>query len=331
MKEDVVVTTITVHSLDQNIIVVSILWFGYLLCLLTVAWRLYRGKQQHDEARGEEVSSSGDTTRSFFYRLLGIALLSRLIFIPLQQFSSGAMMALVSETLPQLAFASAWALLVTFFVHLVGTASTGSTLSSNKPSLLLHIAVYLAYIVLVVWYWWNDAAAVLLYALLCIIYGSLFGTLVYFGPKLIAILQPSLERQSGLQVRLISCCLVGTLVFLLQAISLARTVVTPSAQQHFYITYGIFELLPACLLLVMMHPSQPKQQQDGTPPVPSSNMKRIPSGASNTSATTGMGGTAGTAAAAARQQGKSSTGEMAALLKPTTQQSLYGSNSKEIP
>ena len=216
------------------------------------------------------------------------------------------MIQLVAETLPQLTFASAWALLVAFFVQLVGTAS--GAVSSNKPSLVIHIAVSLMYIILVVWYWWNDAAAVLLYALLCIIYASLFGTLAYYGPKLVALLHPSLERQSGLATRLIACCTIGVVVFLVQAISLARTVVTPSAEVPYWITFGCLELLPASLLLIMMHPSRNKSH---TPEAPvASSMRRTPSCGS-----------------ASGGRLKSSTGEMAALLKPQQQ---YGS-SKEGP
>ena len=166
VKEDVVVTTITVHSMEQNVIVVSILWAGYVLLFGVVAWRVY--KSYRDVARDE--SSSGDTSRSLFYKLLGMALLSRIIFVPIQNAWDGEMIQLVAETLPQLMFASAWGLLVSFFSNLVATASGG--VSSNKPSLLIDIAVYLMYIVLVVWYWWNDAAAVLLYALLCIVFAG---------------------------------------------------------------------------------------------------------------------------------------------------------------
>jgi hypothetical protein len=295
--------------MEQNVSVVSILWAGYLLLFSVVAWRIYKS---YRDVEGEE-SSSGDTSRSLFYRLLGIALLSRIIFVPIQNSTwDGEMIQLVAETLPQLMFASAWALLVAFFSNLVATAS--GAVSSNKPSLLIHIAVYLMYVVLVVWYWWNDAAAVLLYALLCIVYASLFGTLVYFGPKLVALLQPSLERLSGLSIRLITCCTVGTLVFLLQAISLALTVVSPDTQSHFWITEGCFELLPASMLLLMMHPSTNKQDlNDGsTPPVARSNMKRTLSGVS--------GG---------HHRIRNSTGEMAALLiKPLPQ---YGGTPKEGP
>lgn len=304
MKEDVIVTTITVHSMEQNVIVVSILWACYVIAFGVTAFRIYKSWKHMER----EESSSGDTSRSLFYRLLGIALLSRVVFIPIQNKCDGQMIQLVAETLPQLMFASAWALLVAFFVNLVGTASGG--VSSNKPSLLIHIAVYLMYTIIVIWYWWNDAAAVLLYALLCIIYATLFGTLVYFGPKLVTLLQPSLERQSGLSVRLITCCTVGILVFLLQAISLARTVVTPSAQQHLLITYGFLELLPSTCLLIMMHPSSHNKGGENTPPVPSS-MRRIPSASSATSARL-----------------KSSTGEMSSLLKQAPPQA-YG--TKEGP
>jgi hypothetical protein len=308
VKEDVVVTTITVHSMEQNVVVLSILWAGYVLLFGVVAWRVY--KSLRDVARDE--SSSGDTSRALFYKLLGMALLSRIIFIPIQNVWDGEMIQLVAETLPQLMFASAWALLVSFFSNLVATASGG--VSSNKPSLLIDIAVYLMYIVLVVWYWWNDAAAVLLYALLCIVFAGLFGSLAFFGPKLLALLQPSLERQSGLSIRLITCCTVGVLVFLLQAISLALTVVSTTAVIHFWVTEGCFELLPSSMLLIMMHPTTNKQD---TPPVPSSNMKRVSSGGS---VSVGGGG---------NHRVRNSTGEMAALLKPHPQ---YGSGtSKEGP
>lgn len=297
-------TTITVHSSEQNVILVSILWAGYLITFIVTAYRVVKSIQV--VAAGEE-SSSGDTSRSLFYRLLGMALLSRLIFIPIQNVANGEMIQLVAETLPQLMFASAWALLVAFFVNLVGTASGG--VSSNKPSLVIHIAVYLMYIVLVIWYWWNDAAAVLLYALLCILYASLFGTLVYFGPKLVALLQPSLERQSGLSVRLIIVCCMGVTIFLVHAVLLARTVVSPSVETHVWMTFGVLELLPSTVLLVLMHPSRPKQsQEDNTPPT-SSSMKRIPSSGPRAN------------------KKPSSTGEMSALLKPQPQ---YGS-SKEQP
>lgn len=310
VNEDVVVTTITVHSMEQNVVAVSILWVGYLICFGITAWRIYKS---HRDVEREE-SSSGDTSRALFYRLLGMALLSRLIFIPTQNICDGQMIALVAETLPQFMFASAWALLVAFFVNLVATAN--GAVSSNKPSLLIHIAVYLMFAVLVVWYWWNDAAAVLLYALLCIVYVSLFGTLVYAGPKLVALLHPSLERQSGLSVRLITCCTVGVIVFLLQAVSLALTVVSPTAQQHFWITFALFELTPSIMLLIMMHPSTNKQQHDTPPPVPPNNnkMKRVSLG--------------GSASAVGNRGLKSSTEEMSALLKPQPQ---YGAAPKEGP
>ena len=166
------------------------------------------------------------------------------------------MIQLIGDTLPELCFASAWALLVTFFVQLVGTAT--GTVSSNKPSLIIHGACYIMYVILVITYWWKDAAAVLLYALLCCLYAALFGALVYFGPKLIALLEPSLERQSGLAVRLIACCGIGVTVFLLQAIELARKVVAPPLHSLWWYNYGVLELLPSVLILIMMQPSPPK-------------------------------------------------------------------------
>jgi hypothetical protein len=271
-EEDLVITTKTI-TVEQNWIELGILWIGFLVASLITGVYVFRTWKSGER----DDSSSGDTNRSLFYKLLGIALLSRVIFLPISMYCDGEMIQLVADTLPQLTFASAWALLVAFFVQLVGTAT--GTMASPHPSLLIHVACYITYVILVVVYWWNDAAAVLLEAGLCCLYAALFGTLIYFGPKLVVILHPSLERQSGLSVRLILCCTVGLVVFLSKSISLARTVVVPSSNNPSWYIYGILELMPACLLLVMMHPkNKDKNHGETLRRIPSNSSGRSPSG-----------------------------------------------------
>ena len=297
-EEDLVISTETI-SVEENWIELCILWIGFLLAFVITS--VYVGKTWKSGERDEQSISSGDTNRSLFYKLLGIALLSRVIFLPISVYCDGEMIQLVADTLPQLTFASAWALLVAFFAQLVGTAT--GTVTNPHPSLLIHVACYITYVILVVVYWWNDAAAVLLEAGLCCLYAALFGTLIYFGPKLIVILHPSLERQSGLSMRLIVCCTIGLVVFLCKSISLARTVVVPSSNNPSWYIYGILELLPACLLLVMMHPSN-KDKHYGDP---TATLPRIPSNSIGQSPSSGR---------------MRSTGEISSLLKPQPQ---YGS------
>jgi hypothetical protein len=253
-EEDLVITTNAIN-VEQNIIELGILWVGFLIAFIITAVHVFRSHQAHTEE-----GSSGDANRTLFYKLLAIALLSRLVFIPISVYCDGDMFQLVADTLPQLTFASAWALLVAFFAQLVGTAM--GTLASPRPSLLIHLACYITYVILVILYWWNDSAAVLLEAGLCCLYAALFGTLIYFGPKLVVILHPSLERQSGLAVRLVSACSIGNVVFLAKSISLGLTVVVPSSTNPPWYAYGALELLPTYLLLVMMHPSS-KETNNG--------------------------------------------------------------------
>jgi putative Ca2+/H+ antiporter (TMEM165/GDT1 family) len=299
MKEEdhLAITTRPINE-EQNMIELGILWGGFLIAFVITAVHMFRS---HQTTHSEE-GSSGDANRSLFYKLLGIALLSRLLFIPISVYCEGDMFQLVADTLPQLTFASAWALLVAFFAQLVGTA-TGTVLvaasSSPRPSPLIHVACYITYVILVILYWWNDSAAVLLEAGLCCLYAALFGTLIYFGPKLVVILHPSLERQSGLAVRLVSSCSIGCVVFILKSISLGRTVVVPASTNPPWYIYGVLELLPTYLLLVMMHSSSSKETNIGETmrPISSNTRGRV-----------------------------RSAGEMSSLLKP---QPPYG--SKEGP
>lgn len=285
-EEDVVISTNTIN-VEQNIIELGIIWIGFFVAFVITAVHASRSHRTH-----AEEGSSGDTNRTLFYKLLAIALLSRLVFIPISVYCDGDMFQLVADTLPQLTFASAWALLVAFFAQLVGTAS--GTVATTHPSLLIHLACYITYVILVILYWWNDSAAVLLEAGLCCLYAALFGTLIYFGPKLVMILHPSLERQSGLAVRLVAACCIGNVVFLAKSISLGLAVVVPSSTNPPWYIYGVLEFLPTCLLLVMMHPSSKETNNGET-------MRRIPS----------------------NSDGRvRSAGEMSSLLKPQPQ---YGS------
>jgi hypothetical protein len=188
-----------------------------------------------------------------FYRLLLFALLSRVVLIPVLIFVKEFTLQFFADTFGYLSFASAWMLLVSSFVQLVGSA-TGTHVYTG-PSIVMQWVGYAVYAILCVAYFWNDGASVLLFALLCCIYAALFSTLIYFGPRLVAILRPSLVQLSGLAVRLIASCLICLSIFASRTVFLARMVVAPPANQSWWWNYGCMELLPSVALLIMMHPN----------------------------------------------------------------------------
>jgi hypothetical protein len=200
-----------------------------------------------------------------FYRLLLFALLSRVTLIPVLIFNDEFTLLFFADTFGYLSFASAWMLLVSFFVQLVGTAS-GAHIYTG-PSLVMQLIGYAVYAILCVTYFWNDDASVLLFALLCCIYAALFAALIYFGPRLVTMLRPSLLQRSGLAVRLVISCLLCLFVFAARTVFLARMVLDPRKHESWWWNYGCMELLPSIVILIMMHPNrQPKPLSGGTPP-----------------------------------------------------------------
>jgi hypothetical protein len=180
-----------------------------------------------------------------------LALLSRTVLIPVLVYARSDFFQLIAETLPEMIFASAWTLLVSFFVQLVGAASGEGTY--ERPGDIMQLVAYGTYLILIVTDLWNNHASVLLYAVLCCIYAALLGTLVYFGPRLVAILQPSLARRSGLAIRLIACTLICIATFSARCVDLARQVVDPPVTKKFWWSYGTIELVPSIALLIMMY------------------------------------------------------------------------------
>jgi hypothetical protein len=150
-------------------------------------------------------------------------------------------------------FASAWTLLVSFFVQLVGVASGSGT--STSPGTVIQITAYIVYIVLLGTFFINNVASVLLYALLCCIYAALFGTVVYFCPRLLILLKPSLSRYSGLAIRLAICSVLCVLVFVSHTVGYALNIVAPPWRVYWWWNYGALELIPSALFLILMHPN----------------------------------------------------------------------------
>jgi hypothetical protein len=196
----------------------------------------------------------------------------------------------VADTLPEMAFASAWTLLVSFFVQLVGVASGTGT--STMPGLVMQLTAYVVYVILIVTSFWNYVACVLLYALLCCVYAALFGTSLYFCPRLLQLLQPSLVRHSGLAIRLATCSILCILVFGGRTFGFARKVIVTSSNQDnifWWWQYGALELVPSVIFLVMMHPQANRTSNaagaaaSSTPPIPKSNRRAESPGPSFTS------------------------------------------------
>jgi hypothetical protein len=106
----------------------------------------------------------------------------------------------------------------------------------------------------------NTMASILLYTLLCGIYATLLVILLAFGPRWLWQL-PDLPQ--GLALRLTLCNVAACLVFALHAFSYGRLVIAPPKRVFWWYRYGVLELVPAVLFLVLMQPtttSGPKQQ-----------------------------------------------------------------------
>jgi hypothetical protein len=172
--------------------------------------------------------------------------------IPVQLWSEPIWAQFVADTLPDMAFASAWTLLASFFVQLVAVATGTGTATS--PGWVIQITAYALYIVVLGTYFWNPVASVLLYALLFCIYAALFGTTLYFCPRLLLLLHPSLSQYSALAVRLSICSVLCVVVLGLQTFGFARKVLAPPDNVSWWWQYGTLELIPAVFFLLMIHP-----------------------------------------------------------------------------
>jgi hypothetical protein len=182
--------------------------------------------------------------------------------IPVQIWSEPLWLQFVADTLPDMTFASAWTLLVNFFVQLVGVA-LGTGTSTSPGIVVIQATAYVVYVALVATFFTNQIAAVLLYALLCCIYAALFGTTLYFCPRLLTLLRPSLSEHSGLAIRLAACSILCIFVFGCRTLVFARKVVSPPQRVLWWWQYGFLELIPSVLFLIMMRPNV-KRVSNGT-------------------------------------------------------------------
>jgi hypothetical protein len=226
-----------------------------------------------------------------FRRLLLVAMVIRAIAIPVQIYADPLSVQLIADTLPVMAFASAWTMLVSFFVQLVGVALGTGT--STTPGTVIQITAYCVYVVLIATILFHqNAAAVLLYSLLCCIYAALLGTSLYFCPRLLTLLYPSLmvwKRQlhqlstepanqsppppaSGrtsasatssptahtpsappaLAIRLAISSGLCLFVFAARTINFANKIVAPAHTASWWWQYGALELIPSVLFLVIV-------------------------------------------------------------------------------
>ena len=171
----------------------------------------------------------------------------------------------VGDTLPEMVFASAWTLLVTFFVQLVGIATgtgtntspglvicmtvSASQVSTTSPLSQSHmfcnnipfvdmLQAYAVYVILITTQLFNRIASVLLYALMCCIYATLFGVVVYFCPRLLTLMRPNLVNHRGLAVRLFVVTAACIFVFAAHAVNYARLVVAPPRKVYWWWQYG---------------------------------------------------------------------------------------------
>ena len=209
-------------------------------------------------------------------------MITRALMIPVQMWSDPLWAQFVADTLPEMTFSSAWTLLVSFFVQLVGVAQGTGT--STSTGMVIQATAYVVYGTLVATYCFGKKeASVLLYALLCCIYAALFGTSLYFCPRLVTLLAPSLKERSqmGLALRLLLCSVLCVFVFGGRTVGFARKVVAPPKHVSWWWQYGALELVPSIVFLIMMHPSHTRRRANSN-----SNSNTTSSGQQQRSTTT---------------------------------------------
>jgi len=241
-----------------------------------------------------EQKGSGDLARRGFYKLLFLALLSRFIFLPVQAIvlidysCDSNPVCTLARTFPEIAFTSAFSLVVFFYAQLAGMASVGgswglSLILTRKKMFDIGTGIvygfYILFFIITCFFpriFPFKLFQMLVWATLSVIYFLLLILLVYFGPVLIFLLRASLAKWSGLSIRLISMCILCTIIFLIRALSFATAsfhgdvqyesgflpsylvhVETENDIQCFtrdILGYFFLELVPSFAILIMMNP-----------------------------------------------------------------------------
>ena len=194
-----------------------------------------------------------------------------------------------SRTLPDVAFASAYSLLVLFYAQLAGTASGGGprglSLILTRKGLFetCNVVFYAVYLVLFLFtgpiklipY---PVFQMVIWSMLAVAYLLLLATLSFFGPVLVNLLKPSLKSRSALAVRLVSMCVLCFLVFLARSVTFSLAVWKTDAKytngvvsnlvvkgdtydsdfNRNVLGYTLAELLPTVAVLIIMHQSRKK-------------------------------------------------------------------------
>jgi hypothetical protein len=112
--------------------------------------------------------------------------------------------------------------------------------NSHFVLLFFNAQVYIVYLILISVQIFNKIASVLLYALMCCIYATLFAVVIFFCPRLINLMRPSLETHRGLAVRLIVATSVCILIFGIHCINYARLVIAPPRKVYWWYQYGSY-------------------------------------------------------------------------------------------
>ncbi|KAL7580757.1 hypothetical protein ACA910_001039 [Epithemia clementina (nom. ined.)] len=275
-RHDINATTITstvhirVTPRDDFMVSWGILWSAFFISAVILTWQVFRenrilkAREAADvEHGGAEAVSTADRTRCTFRRLLLLATVSRLIAMPIMIWTHPLWLQFVGDTLPEMIFATAWTLMVTFFVQLVGSAT--GTVTTTDAGIVIQATAYIVYTCLIVLELFNSVASVLLYALLCCIYAALLGAVGYVCPKLCMMLQPGLLHHRPLVIRLYLCTAVCLLVFAGHIVVFARIVIAPPDRVYWWINYGVLELAPASTFLIIMNPN-PNKADRASPP-----------------------------------------------------------------
>jgi hypothetical protein len=193
-----------------------------------------------------------------FFTYLCTALTLRSVLLPIEIIDTSSSWKLIAITLPDTAFALSWTLLVSFLAQLVATLS-GLTTCRVRWNVVLFLAISI-YIILILICLFRSDLDIILYGLLSFWYGSLFCTIMFVGPRLVAFLQPNLTMRSGLAIRLVLCTTICLLSFLARSMSLIYPMIGWPYPSVFWIVYGAIELVPSISILAMMYSNRPEKR-----------------------------------------------------------------------
>mmetsp|Transcript_10109 Transcript_10109/g.13153 ORF Transcript_10109/g.13153 Transcript_10109/m.13153 type:complete len:347 (-) Transcript_10109:135-1175(-) len=253
--------------------------------------------------------SKGDENRLEFYRLLFIAVCSRLILLLFEGYlvvvddsrGCSSIECTIVRTVPDLLFSLAFLHMVLFFANLLVTTGRGPQAESwwmemiSGPTFFKNATLLICFSYLIIlaiggfdFLTYKDVVSGIFF-FLAGIYSTLFVGILFFGRSLLRVLKPSLEQRSVLAFRLACLCGVCFTVLPCRAVVFAFRATTGSvpfvSRDTLFtdnLTFCLFELIPSIIILFLMRQAKPpvvKNSDNASSRSSSANtLKKNPSG-----------------------------------------------------